>query len=94
MQTLFLKQKIMRGEFTLQSIYDIYSQFLSYFPDQLHPWVSLALALLLVVGIYKVLRRQLVYLILLVVLLPASVPILKSVWQQILGIIKFLLSRR
>ena len=84
----------MRGEFTLQSIYDIYSQFLSYFPDQLHPWVSLALAVLLVVGIYKVLRRQLVYLILLVVLLPASVPILKSVWQQILQIIKFLLSRR
>ncbi len=91
---LFLKQKIVWGQFSLQSLYDIYSQFLSYFPDRLHPWISLALAVLLVVGVYKVLRRQLVYLILLVVLLPASVPILKSVWQQVMEIIKFLLTRR
>ena len=79
--------------FSLQSLYDIYSQFLSYFPEKLHGWISLVLTVLLVIGIYKVLRRQLVYLILLVVLLPASVPILRNVWQQVLEIIRFLLSR-
>ena len=79
---------------SLQNLYGIYDQFLNYFPSQLHGWISLALAVLLVVGIYKVLRRQLVYLILLVVLLPASVPILKNVWQQVLEIMRFLLSRR
>lgn len=78
----------------LQNFYGIYDQFLSYFPGKLHGWISLGLAVLLVAGIYKVLRRQFVYLILLVVLLPASVPILKNVWQQILDIMKFLLSRR
>ena len=83
----------MWGEFSLQSLYSIYDQFLSYFPSSLHGWISLFLAILLVIGIYKVLRRQLVYLILLVVLLPASVPILKNVWEQVLLIIKFLLSR-
>ena len=80
--------------FSLQNLYGIYDQFLSYFPSQLHGWVSLALAILLVVGIYKVLRRQMIYLILLVVLLPASVPILKNVWEQVLEIMRFLLSRR
>lgn len=78
----------------IQSIYSIYNQFLSYFPDKVHGLVSLALAVLIVVGIYKVLRRQLVYLILLVILLPASVPILRNIWDQILEILKFLLSKK
>jgi len=79
--------------FSLDPIYSIYNQFLSYFPDNLHGVVSVALAILLVFGIYKVLRRQLVYLILLVILLPASVPIVKNIWELILTFLKFLLSR-
>lgn len=80
--------------FTLDSIYSIYEQFLSYFPKEVHGLVSLALAGLVIFGIYKVLRKQLIYLILLIILLPASVPILKNIWQGILDLIKFLLSRR
>jgi len=80
--------------FSLQQIYSIYDQFLGYFPQNLHGIVSLALASLLVFGIYKVLRRQLVYLILLIILLPASVPILKNIWEQLFVLIKFLLSRK
>lgn len=80
--------------FSLQPVYSIYEQFLSYFPENLHGLVSLALALLLVFGIYKVLRRQLIYLVLLIILLPASVPILKNIWEQVLALIKFLLSRK
>lgn len=75
-------------------VYSIYEQFLSYFPDRIHGIISVVLAILLVVGIYKVIRRQFVYIILLIVLLPASVPILKNVWQQVLEVLKFLLSRK
>ena len=78
----------------MDSIYSIYTQFLSYFPEKVHGLVSLFLGILLIVGIYKVLRRQLIYLVLLVILLPASVPILKNIWEQILEFLKFLLSRR
>lgn len=78
----------------MQIVHSLYEQFLSYFPSKIHGIISLALAILLVVGIYKVIRRQFVYIILLIVLLPASVPILKNVWQQILEILKFLLSRK
>ena len=77
----------------MESVYSIYAQFLSYFPDKFHGLVSLALAALLVWGIYKVVRRQFVYIVLLIVLLPASVPILKSVWAQVLELLKFLLKR-
>lgn len=80
--------------FSLESVYSIYNQFLSYFPENIHGIVSLALAVLLVFGIYKVVRRQLVYLILLIILLPASVPILKNLWAEILELLKFLVSRR
>ena len=77
----------------MESVYSIYAQFLSYFPEKFHGLVSLALAALLVWGIYKVVRRQFVYIVLLIVLLPASVPILKSVWAQVLELLKFLLKR-
>ena len=77
----------------MESVYSIYAQFLSYFPEKFHGLVSLALAMLLVWGIYKVVRRQFVYIVLLIVLLPASMPILKSVWSQVLELLKFLLKR-
>lgn len=80
--------------FLLKPLYSIYDQFLGFFPQRLHGLISLFLAVLLILGIYKVLRRQLVYLILLVILLPASLPILKNVWTQILEILRFLLSKK
>ena len=80
--------------FSLQQIYGIYDQFLSNFPAKFHGMVSLALAVLLVYGIYKVLRKHFIYVVLLVILLPASVPILRSVWGQTLELLKFLVSRR
>lgn len=82
------------SNFSFSAIYDIYDQFLSYFPPEVHWLVSLVLAALIVFGIYKVLRRQLVYLILLVILLPASVPILRNIWSQLLELLRFLVTRR
>lgn len=80
--------------FSFDKIYSIYNQFLSYFPEKFHGLVSLGLAILLIIGIYKVLKRQLLYIIVLVILLPASVPILKNVWEELLSLLKFLLSRK
>ena len=76
--------------FKIDSLYSVYNRFLSYFPENIHWLISLFLAALLVYGIYKVIRRQFIYLILLVILLPASVPILRNIWQELLEILKFL----
>ncbi|OGE83640.1 MAG: hypothetical protein A3B10_00520 [Candidatus Doudnabacteria bacterium RIFCSPLOWO2_01_FULL_44_21] len=78
----------------MDQIFSIYNQFLSYFPSNLHGIVSLALAVLLVIGIVKVIKREFIYLILLIVLLPASVPILKNIWDSLVNIFKFLLTKR
>ncbi|MBX4186863.1 MAG: hypothetical protein KW802_01205 [Candidatus Doudnabacteria bacterium] len=78
----------------MDQIFSIYSQFLNYFPANLHGVVSLALAVLIVIGIFKVIRKDFIYIILLIVLLPASVPILKNIWDSVIGVIKFLLTKR
>ncbi len=78
----------------MDQIMGIYNQFLSYFPQSLHGVVSLALAILIVIGIIKVIRKDFIYIILLVVLLPASLPILKNIWASLSAIIKFLLTKQ
>jgi hypothetical protein len=78
----------------MDQIYTIYNQFLSYFPENLRGFVSLGLAVILAIGIFKVLKRQFIYIILLVILLPASVPILKNIWESLAGILKFLLTKK
>lgn len=78
----------------MDQILSIYNQFLSYFPDNLHGVVSLALAVLIAIAIFKVIKREFIYIVLLVVLLPASVPILKNIWESLANIIKFLLTKQ
>lgn len=75
----------------MQAIMDLYNQFLSIFPASLHPFISIALAIFLIYSIVQVIRRDFIYLIVLIVLLPASIPILKSVAEVLLQFIKYLL---
>ena len=78
----------------MNEIYDIYNQFIGIFPQSVQWVVSVVLAVFLVFAIYKVLKRNFIYLILLVVLLPASLPILKHVWASLVEFLKFLLTKR
>jgi len=77
----------------MDQILSIYNQFLSYFPAELHGFVSLGLAILIVIGVIKVIRKDFIYIILLIALLPASVPILRNIWDSLSSIIKFLLTK-
>ncbi|MEK7618473.1 MAG: hypothetical protein AAB410_05005 [Patescibacteria group bacterium] len=76
----------------MQEIQNLYREFLNNFPENLQPIISIGLAVLLVYAIFKVIKKDFIFIIALVVLLPASVPILKSVWQGVVGFIKFLLN--
>jgi hypothetical protein len=77
----------------MDQIISIYGQFLSFFPSSIHGVVSLVLAILIIYSIFKVLKHNFIYLILLVILLPASQPILKNLWQGAVNLVKFLLTR-
>ncbi len=72
---------------------ELYTQLLSYFPGFLHPVISIALAALIIYAIFQTARQNFIYIIVLVILLPASIPILKSVVDSVVSIIKFLLGQ-
>jgi len=78
----------------MDQIFSIYAQFLSFFPEHYHGVVSLVLAVLLAYAVFKVIKKQFIYIVLLVVLLPASVPILKNIWEGVVNLLKFLLTKR
>ncbi len=72
----------------LQGLYD---QFLGFFPSFLHPVISIIVVIFLVYSIIQALKRNFIWLILIVILLPASIPILKKVVDILIGFIKYLL---
>lgn len=74
----------------LTQIQDIYNKFLGYFPAEFHPYISLILGVVLFISIVQVLRKEFIWLIFLVVLLPASVPILKGIAEVIIDVLKYL----
>jgi len=78
----------------LEQIQSLYVEFLKNFPPSLQPVISIGLAVLIIYSIFKVLKKDWIFLIALVLLLPASKPILMNVWQVILTFIKFLLNTK
>ena len=78
----------------MDQIQNLYLEFLGNFPANLRPVVSIALAVLLVYSIFKVIKKDFLFIIALVVLLPASKPMLQNVWEGVVGFIKFLLNTK
>jgi hypothetical protein len=68
----------------------LYVQFLANFPVNVQPFVSIALAVLIVYVVYRIIRKDWIFLIALVILVPASLPVLKSIWAGVVTVVKFL----
>ncbi len=79
---------------SLADIQNLYLQFLNNFPVNLRPLISIGLAVLIVYSIFKVLKKDWIFLIALVILLPASKSILQNVWEALVVFIKFLLNTK
>ena len=67
-----------------------YQLFLNIFPHPLQPIISVLVGILLVYIVVQAIRKDFIYLILLVVLLPASIPILHNIGQGVVELMKFL----
>jgi hypothetical protein len=78
----------------MSELYSIYNQFLEIFPDGMHWAVSLVLAGFLVLAIFQTIKRNFIWIILLIILLPASIPILSNVWEGAVEVVKFLLTKK
>jgi hypothetical protein len=79
------------SNFDLAHLQKLYMDFLQNFPGPLQPIISLLLAALIVYAVIQILRKDFIYLILLVVLLPASIPILRNLADTIIQFIRFLI---
>lgn len=77
----------------MDSVYSLYYSFLAYFPGWLHGPISIVLALLIIYAVFQVIRRHFLFLILLIILLPQSVPILKTIWESVYQFVRFLIGR-
>ncbi|MFZ2523176.1 MAG: hypothetical protein WAW92_02205 [Minisyncoccia bacterium] len=76
--------------FSLQRAQDIYTQFLNNFPIQYQPVVSVIIGVFIVYVVYRIIKRDFIFIVLLVVLVPASIPVLKSVWLGLVTLLKYL----
>ena len=75
----------------MKQIEQFYTQFLNLFPAFLHPVISIIVVVVVIYAVVQVLKKDFIYLIILVILLPASIPVLKSIGQGIIDLLKFLL---
>ena len=76
----------------LDQIQNLYLEFLKNFPAGLQPVISIGVAVFIIYSIFKVIKKDWIFLIALIVLLPTSKPVLVSAWQGLVSFIKFLLN--
>ncbi len=74
----------------ITDIENIYYHFLAYFPAAYQPIVSTILALIIIYAVVRIIAKDFIWIIALVVLVPGSVPILQSIWTGLLVVLKFL----
>ncbi len=76
----------------MNEIQNLYLQFLANFPVGLRPLISIGLAVLVIYSIFKVIKKDFLWIIVLIIILPGSLPILKNIWEGVLAFVKFLLN--
>jgi len=81
------------AQMTADRFFGFYYQLIAYIPAPLQGVVSFALAILIIYAVYRVVKRNFWYLLLLVILLPQAIPILKTLWGSVYNIITFLMKR-
>lgn len=71
-------------------IQDIYLQFLANFPIQYQPMVSVVVGLVIVYVVYRIIKRDFIFILALVFLVPTSIPVLESIWGGFVNLLKYL----
>jgi hypothetical protein len=75
-------------------VQQLYLSLINGLPEGWRGVVSIALAVLIIYAVFKVIKKQFIFLILLVLLLPGSIPILKAAWDSLAAAVKFLVGSR
>jgi hypothetical protein len=74
----------------LVDIQNIYLKVIGNLPGEAQPFVSLILGIVLAVAVLQVLKKNFIWIIVLIVLLPASLSILKGIAELLVSALKYL----
>lgn len=77
----------------MSQLFAAYDLFIGNFPVQYQGIVSLGLLAVIVITLYQLIKKNLLWLALLVLFVPASIPILSKIGQGILLFIKYIISK-
>ncbi|MBI4128189.1 MAG: hypothetical protein HY459_03920 [Parcubacteria group bacterium] len=77
----------------MQKLSALYDRFLSLFPPEWHTVVSIAIIVLLVWWLLKLIKHNLIFIILLVIFVPASIPILVQIVNALIDFINRIIAR-
>lgn len=77
----------------LEVLFARYEQFLGIFPTGWHAFISIGIILVLAGTIWTIVKKSGLWLFLLVLLIPASLPALRTIGQYLVDIFEFLLSK-
>ena len=77
----------------MNMLFEIYDKFLSIFPEGWAGVISLILVIIIIVSIYQIILKRFIWVIVLVILIPASIPILAKLWDSVISLIMYLLGK-
>ncbi len=77
----------------MDSLFRAYDVFINNFPTQYQTIISLGLLAVIVIGLFQLIKKSLLWLFLLILFVPASIPILSKIGQGILEFLKYIISR-
>lgn len=76
----------------MEFLYRAYDTFISNFPVQYQGIISLGLLAVIIITVFQLVRRNLLWLILLVILVPASLPILSNIGTGLIEFLKYIVN--
>ncbi len=67
---------------------DLYNKFLSFFPDPWHPWISVAIIIIMIMLVLRHWKTGVLGIILLIIFVPSSIPVLQNIAEALLSFVR------
>jgi hypothetical protein len=77
----------------MDNLFQIYDKFLSLFPDGWHTIVSAIVLLAMIMLVLKYWKVGIIGIVLLVIFVPASVPVLKNIGMSVIDVVKHVINK-
>lgn len=74
----------------LTQIYSLWSQFISIFPESIRWLIALIVFIFLLKLVIDLVKKNFIWLLLLIVFVPASLPLLKEIFNWLFNLLKFI----